>query len=207
MFCVISALPFAASVTLRRDPLVVAVCSSTALAMVFEMSAIWLMMSPIWRDGVDSAFVIRLDGFDLPADVLGGGGGLLGQFLHFVGDHREAFAGFTARAPLRWWRSEPRGWFAAIEVMTFDNLADLRRASPSFADRWCYAVGDAPPSPPSRPAMRSSQSHESMRRLRCWSPPSVSVAAHLFDAADTIASSRQAVSSAVAVIHLLVSPQ
>ena len=48
MFWAISELPLAASVTLRPISLVVAVCSSTALAIVFEMSLIWLMISPIW---------------------------------------------------------------------------------------------------------------------------------------------------------------
>ena len=40
MFWAISVLPLAASPTLREISLVVAVCSSTALAMVFEMSLI-----------------------------------------------------------------------------------------------------------------------------------------------------------------------
>ena len=47
MFCAISMLPLAASVTLRPISLVVAVCSSTALAIVFELSLIWLMMPVI----------------------------------------------------------------------------------------------------------------------------------------------------------------
>jgi hypothetical protein len=48
MFWAISELPFAASATLRLISLVVAVCSSTALAMVFWRSLIWLMMALIW---------------------------------------------------------------------------------------------------------------------------------------------------------------
>jgi len=48
MLCAISALPRAASVTFLVISLVVAVCSSTALAMVFEMSLIWWMTSAIW---------------------------------------------------------------------------------------------------------------------------------------------------------------
>ena len=47
MFWAISAVPLAASPMLRLISLVVAVCSSTALAMVFEMSLIWLMIVPI----------------------------------------------------------------------------------------------------------------------------------------------------------------
>ena len=43
-------LPLAASATFRPISLVVTVCSSTADAMVFEMSLIWLMISLISRD-------------------------------------------------------------------------------------------------------------------------------------------------------------
>src|SRR5262249_50843299 len=48
MFWAISLLPCAASPTLRLISPVVAVCSSTALAMVFCRSLIWLMILPIW---------------------------------------------------------------------------------------------------------------------------------------------------------------
>src|SRR5215510_10422153 len=48
MFWAISLLPLAASATLRLISPVVAVCSSTALAIVFWMSLIWLMILPIW---------------------------------------------------------------------------------------------------------------------------------------------------------------
>ncbi len=41
MFCVISPEPVAASLTLRDISLVVALCSSTAVAMVLEISLIW----------------------------------------------------------------------------------------------------------------------------------------------------------------------
>ena len=44
MFFAISLTPWAASFTLRPISLVVAVCSSTAEAMLLEMSLIWLMM-------------------------------------------------------------------------------------------------------------------------------------------------------------------
>jgi hypothetical protein len=47
MFWAISLLPCAASATLRLISPVVAVCSSTALAIVFWMSLIWLMILPI----------------------------------------------------------------------------------------------------------------------------------------------------------------
>jgi hypothetical protein len=41
MWLVISPLPFAASLTLRDISLVAAFCSSTAVAMVLEISLIW----------------------------------------------------------------------------------------------------------------------------------------------------------------------
>ena len=44
IFSTICELPLAASPTLREISLVVAVCSSTALAIVLEMSFSWLMM-------------------------------------------------------------------------------------------------------------------------------------------------------------------
>jgi hypothetical protein len=57
-------------------------------------------------------FGVALDGFDLAADVFGGLGGLLGQFLDFVGHDGEAFARSHRRAPLQWSRSTPAGWSA-----------------------------------------------------------------------------------------------
>src|SRR5579862_4287382 len=46
-------------------------------------------------DGLHGAFAVLLDGGDLAANVLGSLGGLLGQFLDFVGDDGEALAGFA----------------------------------------------------------------------------------------------------------------
>ena len=95
MFLVISPEPRAASVTLRAISLVVAFCSSTAVAMVLEISFTWLMIALICADRFHGFLGITLDGFDLAADVLGGLGGFLGQFLDLVGDHGKAFAGFS----------------------------------------------------------------------------------------------------------------
>ena len=47
------------------------------------------------RDGLHRALGVALDGFDLLADLFGGFGGLLGQFFHFVGHHRESLARFA----------------------------------------------------------------------------------------------------------------
>src|SRR5258708_40336481 len=47
IFCEISVEPFAASVTFRDISFVVALCSSTAVAMVLDMSLSWLMTALI----------------------------------------------------------------------------------------------------------------------------------------------------------------
>lgn len=41
---------------------------------------------------------VQLDGFNLPADILGGFRGFLGQFLHLIGHHRKPFPASPARA-------------------------------------------------------------------------------------------------------------
>jgi hypothetical protein len=56
-FWAISLLPWAASATLRLISPVVAVCSSTAEAMVFWMSLIWLMILPICPMASTAPFV------------------------------------------------------------------------------------------------------------------------------------------------------
>ena len=57
MFWAISLLPRAASPTLRLISPVVAVCSSTAPAIVFWMSLIWLMILPICAIASTAPFV------------------------------------------------------------------------------------------------------------------------------------------------------
>ena len=133
MFWAISLLPLAASATLRQISLVVAVCSSTALAMVFWMSLIWLMILPIWRDGLDRALGVALDRLDLLADVLGGLGGLLGQFLDLVGDDGEALAGLAGAGRLDGGVSASRLVCWAMEVITLMTLPISALLSPSLA--------------------------------------------------------------------------
>ena len=91
----ISPAPAAASATLRFISLVVALCSSTAVAMVPEISLIWWMTSAMVANGLDRTFGIGLNGGDLAADVSGGRSGLLGEFLDLIGHHGEAFAGLA----------------------------------------------------------------------------------------------------------------
>ena len=86
--------PSAASATLRVISLVVALCSSTAVAMVDEISLTCDHGSD-GGDGVDRSMSIGLNGGDLVADVFGRLRRLAGEFLNFVGDHGEPFAGFS----------------------------------------------------------------------------------------------------------------
>ena len=89
--------PLAASATLRVISLVVALCSSTAVAMVPEMSLIWVMTPADIANGVDGAVWYPLDGLDLVADVFGRFG-RFGEFFDFIGDHGKAFPASPARA-------------------------------------------------------------------------------------------------------------
>ena len=91
MFSVISD-PLAASATLRVISLVVALCSSTAVAIVPEMSLTWLMTAVMLPIASTAPLGIRLDGVDLVADVFGRLGRLFSEFLDFVGDHGKAFS-------------------------------------------------------------------------------------------------------------------
>ena len=85
----------AASATFRAISAVVAVCCSTALAIVLWMSLIWPMIVPIWRNGFDGAFGVGLDRVDLAADIFRGFGCLLGEFFDFVGNDCESLARFA----------------------------------------------------------------------------------------------------------------
>jgi hypothetical protein len=76
MLCVISSDPLAASATFLVISLVVALCSSTAVAMVLEMSLDLVDDSGDAADGVDCALGVGLNGGDFAADVLGGLRGL-----------------------------------------------------------------------------------------------------------------------------------
>ena len=139
---VISPLPFAASVTLRDISLVVAVCSSTAVAMVLEMSLIWLMTSPIVGDGVDRRLGVGLDGLDLAADVLGGLGGLLGQFLDFVGDDGEALAGLAGAGGFDGGVQGEQVGLLGDGSDDLDDLADLGAGVAELGDGGVGGLGD-----------------------------------------------------------------
>ena len=95
--------PRAASDTLRFISFVVAVCSSTAAAMVDWKSLISAMTELIWliastAPAVSAWMACPRD------DVLGRPGRLLGQFLDLAGDDGEALARLARRGPPRWSR-------------------------------------------------------------------------------------------------------
>src|ERR1039457_6664294 len=90
MLLEIVAAPRAASATLRVISPVVALCSSTAVAITVE---IWLILSitPLDPpDRLDRPARVLPDHRDLLLDLFRRLGRLLGQFLDFVGHHREA---------------------------------------------------------------------------------------------------------------------
>jgi len=86
--------PVAASLVLRVISWVVALCSSTAAAMVAEMSLIWLMTPLIVPIASTGAFGVGLNGVILrlmspwlwPS---------VWRVLHFIGHHGKAFAGVS----------------------------------------------------------------------------------------------------------------
>ena len=95
MFLVISPEPLAASPTFRAISLVVAFCSSTAVAMVLEMSLTCLITLLICAMASTAPLVSVWIAVDLSADVFGSFGGLLGEFFYLVGDDSEALAGLS----------------------------------------------------------------------------------------------------------------
>ena len=94
-------------------------------------------------DGRDGSIGIALDGFDLAADVFGGLGGLLGEFLHLVGDHGKALSGFAGAC----------GFDGGVERQQIgllrdggdhlDDLADLGAALSEFGDGLVGCLGGA----------------------------------------------------------------
>lgn len=101
MFVAISVEPPAASCTDRDISLVVAVCSSTALAMVSWKSLIDPMISPI-RPIASTAPPVALDGLHPPGDVPWPAPSPR-QLLHLFAT-TAALARLTGHAPPRSWR-------------------------------------------------------------------------------------------------------
>ena len=95
--------------------------------------------------------VSRLDGFDLPADVLGGLGGFLRQFLHFVGDHREALARFAGAGRFDGGVQRQQIGLLRDRGDDLDDLADFGAGLAQLGDRLVGRLGDCRPRR-SRPA-------------------------------------------------------
>ena len=93
MLVAISPVPLAASCTERDISLVVAVCSSTAEAMVVCRSEICATIVRDLLDRRDRGRGVALDGQHPAGDVLGRLRRLLRQLLDLVGDDGEALAG------------------------------------------------------------------------------------------------------------------
>ncbi len=94
MVSAIRPVPPVASATDRVISFVVAVCSSTAPAMVVYRSAICATIVLI-SSMAETAARVALDGLHPAGDVLGDLGRLLGQLLDLVGHDGEALAGFA----------------------------------------------------------------------------------------------------------------
>src|SRR5262249_39986759 len=94
-------------------------------------------------DGVDGAFGVGLDGFDLAADVVGGLGGLLGQFLDLVGDHGKALAGLTGAGRFDGGVEGQKVRLLGDAGDDFDDVADLGAAVAELGDDGIGLVGNS----------------------------------------------------------------
>ena len=85
-------------------------------------------------DGRHRALGVGLDRFDLLADVFRRFGCLLGQLLHFVGNHREAFACFTRACRFDGGVQGQQVGLLGNRSNDLDHLADLGAALSQFAN-------------------------------------------------------------------------
>ena len=127
-------MPCAACCTLREISWVAAPCSSTAAAMVDEISDSFSMVPPISLMAFDRLLRRRLDAGDLLADLAGGLRGLLGQRLHFGRHDRKAAAGFAGARRLDGGVQRQQIGLSGDGVDQFDDVADAGCRLRQFAD-------------------------------------------------------------------------
>ena len=134
MFWAISLLPLAASATLRLISLVVArLLLDRAGDGVLDVVDLVDDLADL-ADRLDRALGVALDGLDLAADVLGGLGGLLGQFLDLVGDHGEALARLAGPGRLDGGVQGQQVGLLGDGGDDLDDLADLGAALAQLGD-------------------------------------------------------------------------
>ena len=126
--------PCAACCTLREISCVAAPCSSTAAAMVEEISDSFSMVPLISLMAVTELLRRGLDAGDLLADLAGRLGGLLGQRLDFGGHHRKTATGLAGARRLDGGVERQQIGLARDGVDQFDHVADAGRRLRQFAD-------------------------------------------------------------------------
>jgi hypothetical protein len=142
-------MPVEAWATLSAISLVAADCSSTAVAMVATTSLTSVITWVISADLAHGGGWWSLDALDFLLDVLGGLGGLLGQFLDLVGHHGKALAGLAGPGRLDGGVEGQQVDLFADVGDGFDHLADGVGRLPSWSmlvealEALCRLVGNA----------------------------------------------------------------
>ena len=124
----------AACCTLREISCVAAPCSSTAAAIVEDISDSFSMVPAISLMAPTDLLRRRLDAGDLLADLAGRFRGLLGQRLHLGSHDREAAAGFAGARRLDGGVQRQQIGLPGDGVDQFDDVADPGRRLRQFAD-------------------------------------------------------------------------
>ena len=109
------------------------------VAMVFWMSLIWLMIVPIWPMASTAPLVSAWMASILLADVLGGLGRLLGQFLDLVGDDGEALARLAGAGRFDGGVQGQQVGLLGDGGDDLDDLADLGADSRPAWPRWRWS--------------------------------------------------------------------
>ena len=126
--------PCAACCTLREISCVAAPCSSTAAAMVEEISDSFSIVALISLIALTELLGGGLDAGDLLADLAGGLRGLFGERLHFGRHDRKAAAGLAGARRLDGGVERQQIGLAGDGVDELDDVADAGRRLRQFAD-------------------------------------------------------------------------